>query len=46
MGSSFRSESSLGAFDFLLSFTLEGGTAPCAAWAKNADTDESRTAMV
>jgi hypothetical protein len=46
MGSTLSSESSLGAFDFLLSLILDGGTALCAACAKNAETEESRTAMV
>jgi hypothetical protein len=46
IGSTLNNESSLGAFDFFVSFIFEGGTAPWAAWVKNADTEESKTAIV
>jgi hypothetical protein len=46
MGSTFSNESSFGAFDFLVSFTFDGGTAPWTAWVKNAEMEESRTAIV
>jgi hypothetical protein len=38
--------SSFGAVDFLLSLILGAGTAAPAAWVNNAETDETRTAMV
>jgi hypothetical protein len=46
IGSILSKLSSLGALDFLLSFTFDAGTAPAAVWVKKAETEESKTAMV